>query len=255
MVSFRKVTNLCLCAITFTLVACTHYNYKEESALTVTTPIPTPTTTEPEPTMEDSFESMSVEDAECEYIFPNSSYDRLSYKEDLQDKTDEELRIGRNEIYARHGRRFNDASLQSYFDTKAWYQGTIEPDTFDYGNLSRIEQINIDAILQVEWQRKIAGDTKTYTYRYDRTEYSNGETFVHPEYKEYFLDILSTDLDHITVRGQEIQNSIQEFTRSDLDYDTKVDDYGCKLNSWINISEHEASYCIDGNDCIMFYTR
>ena len=55
-------------------------------------------------------------------------------------------RIVKNEIFARHGRRFNDAELQAYFDEKSWYNGTINPDDFNDAILSDIEKANIDVI-------------------------------------------------------------------------------------------------------------
>ena len=61
-----------------------------------------------------------------DYVFPQSSSEYL-IRDDLEGKTGEELRIARNEIYARHGRRFNDKTLQWYFDAKSWYQGTVAP--------------------------------------------------------------------------------------------------------------------------------
>lgn len=267
MAKFVKITILYLCIITTTLVGCNHRSPEEniestnikkkmESTLTAETSTSSPITDETESTIKDLPEDSVIGNVQRDYIFPNSNYDWLSYKKDLRNKTDEELRIGRNEVYARHGRRFADASLQSYFDAKDWYQGTIEPKDFNYNNISRIEQINIDAIMQVEWQRRIAGDAKTYTYKYDRTEYSTGDIFIHPEYKEYLLNITSIDLDHISVKGQEIQEGAEtKFTRSDLSYDAKINDYGYKLSSWICLSEHEASFDIDGNDCITYYTR
>ena len=35
-----------------------------------------------------------------------------------------------NEIWARHGRKFKNNWLQSYFNSQSWYSGTIEPDDF-----------------------------------------------------------------------------------------------------------------------------
>ena len=64
-----------------------------------------------------------------DYVFPQSSSEYL-IRDDLEGKTGEELRIARNEIYARHGRRFNDKTLQWYFDAKSWYQGTVVPGDF-----------------------------------------------------------------------------------------------------------------------------
>ena len=61
----------------------------------------------------------AYQSASDDYIFPRSSYDYLN-SSDFAGKTKEELRRGRNEIYARHGRRFNDKGLQWYFDSKPW---------------------------------------------------------------------------------------------------------------------------------------
>lgn len=80
-----------------------------------------------------------------DYVFPNSSTQLLT-EADLQGKSAEQLRIGRNEIYARHGRKFNDESLQNYFNSKSWYQGTVEADAFDESVLSAIEKQNTEFI-------------------------------------------------------------------------------------------------------------
>lgn len=44
---------------------------------------------------------------------------------DLRGIPPEEARLLRNEIYARHGRRFRDPRLQRYFEDFAWYSLTI----------------------------------------------------------------------------------------------------------------------------------
>lgn len=90
-------------------------------------------------------------DSSQDYIFPNSATQLLT-EADLQGKTVQELRIGRNEIYARHGRKFNDATLQSYFDSKSWYHGTIEADDFNEDTLTEIEKQNADFIRSHESQ-------------------------------------------------------------------------------------------------------
>ncbi len=56
------------------------------------------------------------------------------------------LMIARNEIYARHGRKFNDANIQAYFNKQSWYRGTIAPDDFDPGVFNIYEEANIDFI-------------------------------------------------------------------------------------------------------------
>ncbi len=60
-------------------------------------------------TTEDSQTVQNTED----YIFPNSSSVLLTDSE-VSGISKDQLRIGRNEILARHGRRFNDQTLQQY---------------------------------------------------------------------------------------------------------------------------------------------
>ena len=55
-----------------------------------------------------------------DYILPDSSSRILSDSE-VSGLSKEELRLARNEIFARHGRKFDDAQLQSYFESKSWY--------------------------------------------------------------------------------------------------------------------------------------
>ena len=93
-------------------------------------------------------DSQTTED----YIFPNSSSVLLTDAE-VSGISKDQLRIGRNEILARHGRRFNDQALQQYFDSKSWYNGTISPDEFDANldsRLNDVERANIEIIKKYE---------------------------------------------------------------------------------------------------------
>jgi len=58
--------------------------------------------------------------SESYFILPFSHY-RLLTDRDLIGLSDAELRLARNEIFARHGRRFADEELQAYFDSMPWY--------------------------------------------------------------------------------------------------------------------------------------
>ncbi len=75
------------------------------------------------------------------YLLPDSAKRKLK-KSDLVGLSKKELRIARNEIYARHGRRFNDKDLQEYFESQAWYEGTVPADEFSEDVLSSIEKKN-----------------------------------------------------------------------------------------------------------------
>ena len=60
------------------------------------------------------------------------------------------LKITRNEIFARHGRMFDDQELQDYFNSKSWYRGTIRPEDFSESMLSETEKANIETIKKYE---------------------------------------------------------------------------------------------------------
>lgn len=80
--------------------------------------------------------------ADSQWFFEDSN-SRLLTEADIADLTAEELQLARNEIYARHGRRFNSAALQAHFDSCSWYRGTIAPEAFDEGVFNDVELANI----------------------------------------------------------------------------------------------------------------
>lgn len=84
-------------------------------------------------------------DAQDEYVLYASDLVMVT-DQDLEGLSQEQLRIAVNEIYARHGRKFNSEELQTYFNSKSWYQGTIAPDQFDESVLNEVEKANIQKI-------------------------------------------------------------------------------------------------------------
>ena len=80
--------------------------------------------------------------SETEWFFPDSA-ERLLTDADIVGMSKAELQIARNEIYARHGRRFNNPDLQAWFDSCSWYEGTIAPSAFDESVLSQTELANV----------------------------------------------------------------------------------------------------------------
>ena len=56
------------------------------------------------------------------------------------------LKITRNEIFARHGRMFNDQELQEYFKRQQWYVPQIAANDFDTSCLNEVEKYNVDLI-------------------------------------------------------------------------------------------------------------
>ena len=80
-----------------------------------------------------------------DYILPYSDIEYISESELVGlDKRTSELAL--NEIYARHGRKFNDSSIQSYFNEKSWYDGFIEPEDFSDSVFNKYETKNIATI-------------------------------------------------------------------------------------------------------------
>lgn len=94
--------------------------------------------------------SSGTSSANDDFVIPYSSEVELTAA-DLSGLSKSKLRIARNEIYARHHRKFDSADLQTYFNSKSWYSGTIESSDFvDSAYLSDIEKKNIDLIKKYE---------------------------------------------------------------------------------------------------------
>jgi len=106
----------------------------------------------PEPIVNESFGAFRYMD----YILPHSSTTAVS-DGDLYGLSLAELRIARNEIYARHGRQFRDSLLNQWFYSKTWYLQIplkYSPAAFDAGipgnTLTTLEMNNANYILKYE---------------------------------------------------------------------------------------------------------
>ncbi|WP_333789420.1 YARHG domain-containing protein [Parolsenella catena] len=90
--------------------------------------------------------------ASSDYVIPDS--DCTSYTADdikAMNLSVDELWYARNEIYARHGRKFQNETLQAYFNSKPWYTPEYSPDEYDDSvQLSSVERANAAAIKSVE---------------------------------------------------------------------------------------------------------
>lgn len=76
------------------------------------------------------------------YVFPDSSV-RLLTAADIAPYSSSDLRIAKNEIYARHGRLFQSSDLQKYFNQMIWYNGYLDSASFDNSLLNSIEVQNV----------------------------------------------------------------------------------------------------------------
>ncbi|OUP80759.1 hypothetical protein B5F07_19835 [Lachnoclostridium sp. An169] len=84
------------------------------------------------------------------YIFPYSDSEYLS-EDEVRLYDADTLRIGRNEIFARHGVIFDSADLQDYFDKMPWYEGTISVSDFNSDSVfNEYEKANVNLIKTIE---------------------------------------------------------------------------------------------------------
>jgi len=90
--------------------------------------------------------SPPVNSSEISGVFPQSS-ERILTVSDISGLTKWQLKIMRNEIFARHGYIFKTPDMQQYFSTQSWYKPLY--DAVDY-SLSKIEKNNIDFIKKYE---------------------------------------------------------------------------------------------------------
>ncbi|EJQ53491.1 Uncharacterized protein BWINRASL_01135 [Bacillus mycoides] len=75
------------------------------------------------------------------FIFPDSDIRKLT-SADLRYVTKEQLKIARNEIYARHGHIFQTKDMQAYFSKQSWYR----ENPYFTGALTDIESYNVELI-------------------------------------------------------------------------------------------------------------
>ncbi len=63
-----------------------------------------------------------------------------------------EIKLAKNEIYAKHGRRFQNSKIQAYFDEQSWYVGTVSADDQTYvdGLLNKYERANVEFLQRYE---------------------------------------------------------------------------------------------------------
>ncbi len=96
------------------------------------------------------YEITTLTKYEGDYILPHSGT-KLLTNADISGMSKYDLALARNEIYARHGRKFQTAEYNKYFTGKSWYQ--INPNynySDDNANLNEIESKNVNFLLKAE---------------------------------------------------------------------------------------------------------
>lgn len=92
--------------------------------------------------------SRSYNSYSSEYILCGSD-SRIIDKSEVQNMDETKMELALNEIYARHGRKFNTKSISDYFNSKSWYHGTVEPDDFNESVFNSYEKANRDMLVEV----------------------------------------------------------------------------------------------------------
>lgn len=85
-----------------------------------------------------------------DYVLENSGT-RLLTDSDIRGMSRHDLALARNEIYARHGRKFQTAEYRNFFTSKSWYK--VNPNynySDDNSNLNSIEIKNVQFLLNAE---------------------------------------------------------------------------------------------------------
>ncbi len=93
-----------------------------------------------------------------DYIFPESD-SRYLTDDDLSGYSSDQLELAKNEIYARHGRKFVTPRIADYFNSKSWYEGTIDGYAFDAQTdvFNEYENANIQKIAEKEAELRSEG--------------------------------------------------------------------------------------------------
>lgn len=88
------------------------------------------------------------------FIFPNSDSSYLSNAQ-VSTLSDNDLQLAINEIYARRGRIFKDASLNAYFNSQSWYEGKYTAEEFEKNvKFNTYEQKNLQLLINERRSRK-----------------------------------------------------------------------------------------------------
>ena len=103
-----------------------------------------------------------------EYLLPDSDT-RIYTAAEVGILSLQETSYAKNEIYARHGRKFFSRELTEYFGEQPWYSGTIEPEDFSDSMLNEAEQANILVLHEREFMLSPDG------YQLDQPGYSFDE--------------------------------------------------------------------------------
>lgn len=77
---------------------------------------------------------------------------------EVESMPNDQLRLARNEIFARHGRAFNNPELKSYFHSKSWYRETMSAEEFDsYPAETMLNEYELENLRLIQAEEKRRG--------------------------------------------------------------------------------------------------
>lgn len=103
-------------------------------------------------------------DTNAYYIFEKANTQYLSDADIEKVEPKIQLWLGRNEIYARHNRKFKDEKLSAYFESMDWYWG--EYDEVNESEFNDYEKANIELIKKYEdkYKEEIENEKKQFYF-------------------------------------------------------------------------------------------
>lgn len=86
----------------------------------------------------------------AQYLLPSDN--QYITEADLVNLTEWEVRVARNEIYARHGYTFKDEELRKHFEEMPWYSAvsSVNADTVSIEMFNEYERANLELIVEYE---------------------------------------------------------------------------------------------------------
>ena len=107
------------------------------------------TEAESETESETETESENEADTRSENTFPDMDTGDLT-QDQVSKLSLQAVCYAKNELYARHGRKFLSQELKDYFNDKTWYEGTVDPHSFSPGVFNTYENDNLLLLVSAE---------------------------------------------------------------------------------------------------------
>lgn len=155
------------------------------------------TEAESETEAETETESETEADTRSEYIFPDMD-SRYLTQDEVSKLSLQAVCYAKNELYARHGRKFLSQELQDYFNDKTWYKGTVDADSFSPSVFNTYENDNLMLLVSAEEKLQPGGyvlDQQGYDiHKVDTAcKHTLGETAETGDTSEYVFVVIDSD--------------------------------------------------------------